>query len=326
MAEASGPVMNSWRYLLDTVGTIKSPVLRKGVLDILNNPAPTFVKGLDARDKKEVYTSLVSKGMLVDITYEEFLPPTRNPEISNQPFLSAPGSGYTSHHAYPGGLVTHTAANVRLALALYEGYRETYDFSLDRDVVVASQALHDLHKPWVFQWQKTGASRTEQKLAGTGEHHTLSVAESLYRGLPPDMCVAQACAHNHPGFPGDEKGPVGWLHAAGILLGKDPVKEGWLNNDGTSLPQPRAMENFICHLGDHDWILTVPAAKWTIPLMKKIAAKEYGLKDAELEGRKFNQLRNYVFSQASIMSLYQLYTSQGMEALTRTVRSIVRPV
>ena len=60
---------------------------------------------------------------------------------------------------------------VMVSMSIYDGYKNVYGFALDRDAVIASQLLHDLHKPWVFQWQASGESRTEQKLAGTGEHH-----------------------------------------------------------------------------------------------------------------------------------------------------------
>ncbi|MFW5734976.1 MAG: metal-dependent phosphohydrolase [Oceanidesulfovibrio sp.] len=325
MAEASGQVMDSWRYRQETVTTIKNPMLRAGVQSIMENPAPTIMENLGSTEKKEVYEELSAKGMIDGLAYDDFLPPVSDPSRSPQPFYSAPGSGYSSHHAYPGGVATHTALNLRVSLALYEGYRDTYDYLLDRDIVIASQVLHDLHKAWVFQWQEDGSSRTEQKLAGTGEHHPLSVAESLHRGLPAAMCVAQACAHNHPGFEKDEAGPVNWISTAATILGKDAAKEGWLAEDGKTLPQPRTMENFLCHLGDHDWVLTVPAAKWTIPLMQEIAVQHYGVKESELEGKKFNQLRNYVFSQATIMSLYQQYVKEGKEGLARTVLSIVSP-
>ena len=65
-------------------------------------------------------------------------------------------------------------------------------WKLDRDVVLASQLLHDLHKPWVFQWQADGTCRKEEPLAATGEHHVLSIAESLRRGLSPN------CAWRRP--------------------------------------------------------------------------------------------------------------------------------
>ncbi len=326
MAEASGLVMDSWRYLRNTAETIRNPVIRKGVFAILDNPAPTIMKQIGEKEKKEIYNELSAKGLIKDVSLEDFLPASQSADKSPQPFYSAPGSGYGSHHAYPGGVVTHTAANLQVSLGLYEAYRNVYDYLLDRDVVIASQVLHDLHKAWVFQWRDNGASRTELSLAGTGEHHPLSVAESFHRGLPAKMCVAQACAHNHPGFAKDEEGPVNWITAAAIIIGKDPIAEGWLDQSGKTLPQPRTMEDFVCHLGDHDWILTVPAAHWMIPLMKEIAMEKYGLAKEDLEGRKFNQLRNYVFSQATIMGLYNLYAGEGKDAVTNRVLSIVRPV
>ena len=45
----------------------------------------------------------------------------------------------------------------------------------------------------------------------------------------------------------------------------------------------------------------------------------------DLEGRKFNQFRNYVFSQATIMTLYRLYSTKGEQALAKTVSTIVEP-
>ena len=239
MAEASGLVMDSWRYLRNTAETIRNPVIRKGVFAILDNPAPTIMKQIGEKEKKEIYNELSAKGLIKDVSLEDFLPDSQSADKSPQPFYSAPGSGYGSHHAYPGGVVTHTAANLQVSLALYEAYRNVYDYLLDRDVVIASQVLHDLHKAWVFQWRDNGASRTELPLAGTGEHHPLSVAESFHRGLPAKMCVAQACAHNHPGFAKDEEGPVNWITAAAIILGKDPIAEGWLDQSGkTSAPAP----------------------------------------------------------------------------------------
>jgi hypothetical protein len=118
---------------------------------------------------------------------------------------------------------------------------------------------------------------------------------------------------------------VNWITAASIIAGKDPVKDNLLAQDRKTLPVPRRMENFVCHLGDHDWILTVPAAKWIIPQMEKIAVEKYGMTQADLKAKRFNQFRNYVFSQASIMSLYEIYSTRGKDALTYTLLSIVAP-
>lgn len=326
IASSSKMVMDSLTYIQDVAESIEDEKIRKIVEEILVNPAPTFMENfMDEKNKKEVYEELSAAGMTTDLKFESFLPQTADPKNSPFPFIAGPGSGYASHHAYPGGLVTHTALNTMVSLALYEGYKNTYGFSVDRDAVIASQILHDLHKPWVFQWQANGESRTEQKLAGTGEHHLYSIAESIYRGLPPHICVAQACAHNHPGSEEDEMEPVAWIKAAAILTGKDPVQADLLASTKTTLPVPRRIENFICHLGDHDWVLSVPAAKWIIPSMQEIAKETYDLSEEEISGRSFNQLRNYVFAQTSIMNLYEIYSQKGKDALADAVTTIVSP-
>lgn len=323
MAERSRLVVDSMRYIDDVVASIGNAEVRGIVAGIVKNPAPTIMESLmDEKNRWAVYEELKAAGW-TELEFNKFLPPVRDAAKSPQPFLSAPGSGYGSHHCYPGGLVTHTALNLQASLAIHAGYKDVYGFDLDRDTVIASQVLHDLHKPWVFQWEASGSSRTEQKLAGTGEHHPLSVAESVRRGLPAEICVAQACAHNHPGFAKDEAEVVPWLKTAAILTGVDPVRKGLLDSTGT-LPQPRRMEGFVCHLGDHDFVLTVPAAQWLIPVMKDIAATEYGIQgEGESATRRFNALRNYVFSQTTVMNLYALYSTKGRDALAATVRSMV---
>lgn len=327
MAQNSRLVTDSMKYLEAVAGTLRDPKIRSTVQRILADPAPTIMADLmDEGNRKSVFAELKANGFLPeDMAFADFLPPTQNPQRSPHPFSAAPGSGYTSHHAYPGGGAAHTAVNLMVSLSLCDHYQAAYGFAVDRDVVIASQILHDLHKAWVFQWGEDGESRTELKLAGTGEHHPFSIAESLVRGLPPEVVVAQACAHDHPGFAENEAGPVRWLTAAAILTGTDPVQSGLLAEDGDRLPQPRRMENFICHLGDHDWVLTVPAAKWTIPVMEEIAREQYGMSDADIQGKKFKHLRNHVFAQASIMRLYEVYSARGKDALADTVLSMVTP-
>ncbi len=325
MADASGPVSAAWRSIRLTAAEIRNPAIRAKVEAVLDNPAPTLARSIGSAEKKAIHKELTAKGLLKDVEEADFMPPVADPDTAPQPFRSAPGSGYQSHHAYPGGLCTHTDLNTRMSVALYDGYRQVYDYMLDRDVVVAAQLLHDLHKPWVFQWDAEGESRGEMKLAGTGEHHPLGVAESIVRGLPAEVCVAQACAHNHPRTEKDEAQVVGWLTTAAIIAGVDPVEYGLLAADRKTLPLPRRQEGFVTHLGDHDWVLTVPAAQWLIPVMKQVAVRDYRMSDNDLDKKPFNRFRNYVFSQATIMSLYETYAAKGEAELVRTIHSIVRP-
>ncbi|EFL49439.1 conserved hypothetical protein [Solidesulfovibrio fructosivorans JJ]] len=325
MAESSAIVDRDWKYLGEVAASIKDPAVRQKVRAILDNPAPTLADRLaDPKTRTSVHQELEAKGFLKGQTVAGMLPPVADPSKAAQPFKSAPGSGYTSHHAFPGGLVVHTAGNMRNTLGIHDGYVKNYGLTLDRDTTVVSQMLHDLHKPWVFVWAEDGASRKEQSLAGTGEHHVLSVAESIVRGLPPQMVVAQACAHNHPGDAKDEADVVGWITAAAILAGVDPVKAGLLGPDGKTLPVPRRMEGFVCHLGDHDWVLTVPAGKWTTAALGQLAKERYGIADAD--SKAFNQFRNYVFAHGTMMGLYAAYSASGKDALADAVAAIVKPV
>lgn len=325
MVDSSKVIQDAWQYLQSTVATIGDVKVRKVVAEMIADPLPTFYAPLAGGGKEGVWNELTAKKLIEGVALADFLPPVADPKKSPQPFITAPGSGYQSHHSYPGGVITHTALNVRLALALHQYYQETYGARLDRDAIIASQILHDIHKGWVFQWGGDGSSRTELKLAGTGEHHVYSIAESIARGLPAEICVAQACAHNHPGTAKDEAEVVGWIQAAAILLGIDPAAKGFLAADGKTLPLPRRMENFVCHLGDHDYVLSVPAVQWLLPEMQAIAKEKYRMSDDDLRGKKFNAFRNYAFSQATAMTLYHQYSTEGKTGLTEKLTAMIVP-
>jgi hypothetical protein len=177
----------------------------------------------------------------------------------------------------------------------------------------------------VFQWQANASSRQEQPLAGTGEHHVLSAAELIARKAPAELVVAQACAHTHPGWVEEETQVVNWLKAAAIIGGVDPVAYGLLDKSGKTLPLPRRQEGFICHLGDHDFVLSMPAVQWTLPVMKEIAASDYKISEKDLAGKPFNSLRNMVYASLSAMRLEQIYTT-GRENLRRAMHGVVQPV
>lgn len=323
MAARSAMVQTAWQYLQNEIGNLADPGLRELASGIYADSTPRLAK-MDAGQRRQVWEQLKSAGYTAQ-SQEDFLPSVPQNMKDRYPSVSAPGSGYGSHHAYPGGLITHVATNVRITAAIVDTYTTTYGYSVDRDIAMASQLLHDLHKPYVFQWRADASSRTEQPLAGTGEHHVLSLAELLVRKAPAELVVAQACAHTHPGTEADEAQVVNWLKAAAIIAGADPVRYGLLDVSGNTLPLPRRQEGFICHLGDHDFVLSVPAVQWTLPVMREIAKADYKISDEDLKGKPFNSLRNMVYSQVSAMRLEQAYT-EGKEQLRSLIHSVGKPV
>ncbi|HWQ61394.1 MAG TPA: metal-dependent phosphohydrolase, partial [Negativicutes bacterium] len=327
IAEKSAAGQASYKFLLTAADEIADRSLRAVVSGILKNPSPTLMARYRTDgDREELRQALMAAGLLnPEVTAEQLLPPLAAPDQAPQPFAAAPGSGYASHHAYPGGLAVHTALNVQSSLGLYKGYYDTYGFKLNRDTVLAAQLLHDLAKPWVFQWREDAASLPEYTVAGTGAHHILGIAESVYRGLPAEVVVAQASAHDNAGTPADEARLVGYIKAAAIIAGQDPVAAGLLAHGGTTVALPRRIEPFVTYLGDHDWIVSVPAAKWVIGLLEGLAVTDYGMKTADFKARRFNSFRNYVFSQATMIGLYQTYAVGGQESLRAAVRNIVAP-
>ena len=326
MAERSVYVKGSYEYLLKTAGMINNRELRDTVTGYLKNPSPRLLERFaDTASKENIRQQLLNAGYLKEeITVNQFLPVWEKAQKAPQPFYTAPGSGYGSHHSYPGGLSTHVAVNVKASLAFYEAYREIYGCQMDRDVIIASQMMHDFHKPWVFQWQEDGSSLPECPIAGAGAHHVLSIAEGMHRGFAPDLVVAMACAHTHPGFREEEQQVVGWLKAAAILAGKNPVNYGVLAAGGETVPLPRRQEGFITHLGDHDFVLTVPAAQWLIGKLGEIARRDYGMSAADLKSRKFNHFRNYVFSQVTVKALQHVWLEKGEAGLAEKVQSLLK--
>lgn len=323
LAANSELVQLSYQKIKDAVKTIQDPSLARMTMDIVNNPVPTFMNNYQLPgSKRTVYNKLVAAGLLDSskTSLENFMPPYNG--SLPQPFYSAPGSGYASHHAYPGGLATHTAANLQISEGIYNTYTGLFNSDISHDIVIAAQALHDLAKPLVFQWNKDQSSLTEYQIAGTGAHHIFSIAEVIYRGFPVEEIVAQSCAHTIPSGK-DEQVVVGYLKAAAIIAGKDAVKLGLVNNDNT-IPTPHKQEGYIVSLGDHDFVLSSPACQKSVAILKQIAAKDYGMTKAELEGEHFNRFRNYIGAQYSMMYIDSLAsTKNGMERIRQAVKNVI---
>ena len=323
LAANSELVQLSYQKIKDAVKTIQDPSLARMTMDIVNNPVPTFMNNYQLPgSKRTVYNKLVAAGLLDSskTSLENFMPPYNG--SLPQPFYSAPGSGYASHHAYPGGLATHTAANLQISEGIYNTYTGLFNSDISHDIVIAAQALHDLAKPLVFQWNKDQSSLTKYQIAGTGAHHIFSIAEVIYRGFPVEEIVAQSCAHTIPSGK-DEQVVVGYLKAAAIIAGKDAEKLGLVTSKGT-IPTPHKQEGYITSLGDHDFVLSGPACQKSVAILKQIAAKDYGMTKAELEGEHFNRFRNYIGAQYSMMYIDSLAsTKNGMERIRQAVKNVI---
>ena len=323
LAKDAELVQLSYKKIQDAVSSIKDSTLRSMTAEIINNPNPAFMENYQLpRSKRALYNKLAAAGLLdtSKISAEQLLPPYSGK--LPQPFYSAPGSGYASHHAYPGGLATHTAANLCISEGIYNTYKDIFNSDISRDIIISAQALHDLAKPLVFQWQKDQASLPEYTIAATGAHHILSIAEVIYRGFPVEEIVAQACAHTIPTGK-DEQVVAGYLKAAAIIAGKDAVKLGLVNSDNT-IPTPHKQEGYIVSLGDHDFVLSSPACQKSVAILKQIAAKDYGMTKAELEGEHFNRFRNYIGAQYSMMYIDSLAsTKNGMERIRQAVKNVI---
>ena len=307
VAQGSDVVQTAWKMILESAKKLQSAGRRAAVRKILEG------------DEDTIRAVLIEKGLL-DAKRKKVFPEGGSAAASPQPFWSAPGSGFSSHHAYPGGLVTHTALNVLSAENLYKSYVDVNGLELSYDDAVGGEILHDLHKPWVFQWLESGECRKEETLAATGEHHVLSIAESMKRNLPATLVVAQACAHEHPASKEGEKLVVGWLEAAAVIAGRDPVASGYLAPDRKTIPLPRRMEGWVVHLADHDWVISSSACKWSVTALETLVREVYGVKDA----KTFNAVRNYVLANLTAMRLYGILSSRGRKAFADEVARVLK--
>lgn len=323
--EQSAIVKNAYNYILSSVEKINNLTLRKQTLDLIQNTRPTFMQLYTSSTSiTGVYNELANKGLVdtSNISPEKLFPALKN-NANPQEFISAPGSGYASHHAYPGGLPTHVAANLSITEGIINTYKLIFGYTLDTDIVYSAQALHDLAKPWVFQWNDDGTCFTEYTIAGTGAHHILSLTEAIYRHLPAEEIVAQACAHNHSGSDKDERDVVNWLKAASVIAQINPVQYGLLDKSGEKIPIPQHQEGYVVHLGDHDWVLSGAAAKNTVLYLQEIAKEDYNFSDKDLHGALFNHFRNYIGAQVSFMFLHNLMAQNGLEDVRNLVHQII---
>jgi hypothetical protein len=285
-------------------------------------------------------------------------------------FNAAPGSAFHGHHSYPGGLPIHEANNDQSDINFADLYRGSYG-SLDphgtpmfdgkksdpnayvnQDVILAAPMWHDWGKTMVFQWNSDGTEFTELNFGGagindawgapgdsrTGGHHIISIAESMTRGMPPELVITQASAHSAP-TSGNEYKVVNWLHAAAILAQIDPVAKGYLTIDGVGnlrLPALRDLgkgvnlnaqgqtnllvEYALHNLSDSDFNLSGPAISEAEVVLAAVAS-DFGYDPANVTNYN-TKFRNVVFSHLSAERLLMIYGNAGLPGVTTELQSL----
>ncbi len=283
-------------------------------------------------------------------------------------FEATPGSNFGGHHSYPGGLAVHESFNDQSAINFAATYRGEYDQLgpgrlpvaeglrnqpengfINQDTILAAPMWHDWAKMLVFQWNADGTEFTELSFGGTGTndnfgaagdsrtggHHILGIAETMARGLSPELVVTQASAHSAPTL-GNEFKVVNWLRAAAIIARIDPVEKGYLVRDAQGnlrLPPLRALgegvdlpaagqtnlllEYQIHNLSDADFVNSIPGVTETQVLLSKLAP-QFGFDPADVTTYN-NRFRNVVLAFLSPERLAVLYSEGGLAAVSKEV-------
>ena len=309
----SALIAHSCRTVAEAAASVHDDSLRRACFDLLSDPRLRFLKRWDDPDKAaRLHGQLVRRGLIdpAKTSAADLFPP----EGPVQPFETTPGSGWDSHHAYPGGLAVHVALNIDTSLFYCDMYQRYFGCRLDRDAIITAQIAHDIAKCQIHSWNPDGTFRTDYPVSGKGGHLVMSLAESIERGLPASVILAQACAHVASNKPEKEAEVVDCLAVAALMAERDPVELGLLAPGGAALPKPHRQEWFVVHFGDGDYVLSMPAARRAVALLRRLAAEEYGMNESDLNGACFNAFRKFVGAQLSFMKIDQACVAKGYEA------------
>jgi len=300
IARGSRFIQSQYASTLHLARSIGSARLRGDVLGLLADPAPHYARKYPTDvSRVALRDALAAAGFIkTDDPVSGIFPPGTAGAATVQPFWSAPGSAYDSHHSYPGGLLVHELFNATMA----EHFAKTYDaiyFSskpvVDRDTVIAAAFYHDIVKTVVFQFNEDGTLLPELAIAGTGGHHCLSGAEAIARGHDAQFVTVLLSAHAAPSL-GDETKVAQWCKASAMIAGVDPVEYGLLDRTGALAAIP-PIECFVNYLSDHDYVFSVEAVHRVSPLVEGLAPYPKG--SAEMRW-----WRHRVLSNASAIALY----------------------
>lgn len=340
MARASRLVMGTYNELLQTASSIENAEYRQLMKECITAPKVTFLELYPTEaDRSRMFAEMVRLGFFNAEDDADHVWPSGH--MNPQTYLTAPSSHNDFYNAHPGGLAVTVAYNIRMAEAYTANYRQVYGVPVNRDVSVAGLLIHEYPKVWLYQWRDDGTWREEPRTVydDTWHAHCIYVtAELMYRRFDSRIVMAMAAAHQlgmlEAGMDG-RRVVTNWtglervahfIKAAATLAQVDPVDYGLLEKRGGQIvlaPQPA--EQWVTHLADMNWPYAMGGGQlYTEPALRRIAEDDLGIKGADLKGRPFNQLKNYVWSQISQVALYEILVREGEDAARATVNRLVR--
>jgi hypothetical protein len=339
MARSSLMIMGIYTELLRTAASLEDEGYRRLMTECIVRPKVTFLEMYPSdEDRRKLFNEMVKLGFFNAEDNPDYVWPTDH--MSPQTYLTAPSSHNDFYNAHPGGLALTVAYNIRMADAYTQNYRQVYGVPINRDVSVAGLLVHEYPKVWLYQWQKDGTWLEEPRTVyhDTWHAHCIYVtAELMHRRFDSRIVMAMAAAHQLAFLNAAMDGRLvvaNWqglervahfIKAAAVLANVDPVDYGLLERKGEEVvltPQPA--EQWVTHLADMNWPYTMGAAHlYTEPLLREYAQDGLKIGSGDLTGKPFNQLKNYVWSQLSQITLYEILVREGVDAARKTLSRLV---
>ncbi|HWA42832.1 MAG TPA: hypothetical protein VHA10_06450 [Hypericibacter adhaerens] len=339
MARASRPVTSAYNELLAVASSLEDVGYRRLMTECVAAPRVTFLEMYPRDDdRKKLFKEMVRLGFFNKEDHPDEVWPQGH--LTPQTYLTAPSSHNDFYNAHPGGLAMTVAYNIRMADSYTHHYRQALGLPLNRDLPAAALCVHEYPKVWLYQWLADGSWLEEPRTVydDTWHAHCIYVtAELMHRRFDSRIVLAMAAAHQLSALGASMDGKkvicnwVGlervahFIKAAALMAQVDPVEYGLLEKKGKDLVLPPVTgEQWVTHLADMNWPYTMGAAHlYTYPLLKQIAAEDYGLSGRDLNGRPFNQLKNYVWSQLGQIPFYEVWVREGEAAARKVVKRLV---
>lgn len=340
MARASRLVTSAYNELVAVAASLEDAGYRRIMTECLEAPRITFLDlhPSDA-DRRRLFKEMVRFGFFNREDHPDEVWPRGHQKP--QTYLTAPSSHNDFYNAHPGGLAVTVAYNVRIADAYTENYRHLYGLPINRDLPAAALCIHEYPKVWLYQWLNDGSWLEEPRTVydDTWHAHCIYVtAELMHRRCDSRIVMAMAAAHQLSLLDARMEGKsvvCNWIglervahfiRAAAVMAEVDPVDYGLLERRGKKeVLAPVPAEQWVTHLADMNWPYAMGAAhRLTWPLLQQIASDELGISRKDLQGRPFNQVKNYVWSQLGQIPLYEILVREGYDAAKKTVLRLVR--